>query len=221
MTESYLLISSSFNCLLLFIIITGNCHLLLLLIHINDENGLSCLVAMHPSPMFIARYFLRRHKHNVKPVPSKCWTFIRQWSVKQILKPKYSLDLYFSSTSSAAICTNIVKLQFEEQQLANEMPGYEQLRQSISFEFVMWVERGETTCATRRRWLHPVARLIDKFIALDMELQTFRVSRRFNGVMSSAFYRTQNVIITKIIERMHLWWERREHSTVVVTMNSR
>lgn len=36
MTEFYLLISS-FNCLLLFIIITRNCHLLLLLIHINDE----------------------------------------------------------------------------------------------------------------------------------------------------------------------------------------
>lgn len=94
---------------------------------------------------------------------------------REILKPKYSLDLHFSSASSAAICTNIVKLQLEEQQLANEMLGCEQLRQSISFKFVMWVERGETTCATRRCWLHPVARLIDKFIALDMELQTFRV----------------------------------------------
>ena len=40
MMEFYLLISS-FNCLLLFIIITRNCHLLLLLIHINDEKGFS------------------------------------------------------------------------------------------------------------------------------------------------------------------------------------
>lgn len=40
MTEFYLLISFSFNCLLLFIIIPRNCHLLLLLIHINDEKGL-------------------------------------------------------------------------------------------------------------------------------------------------------------------------------------
>lgn len=43
MTEFYLLISQ-FNCLLLFIIIPRNCHLLLLLIHINDEKGFFLLL---------------------------------------------------------------------------------------------------------------------------------------------------------------------------------